>query len=621
MKIVNRTARRLTASARRFASDVRGNVAMIFALVLPVLLLMTLGGIDIHRASTVRMNLQDALDAATLAAARSNFTSEADLTRVGLASLQANLAPYEEITLLTGQTRFQLTADSRVIGDASVNVAAIVANVILPPYGQLFDEQLPVDAHTEVNRSSQNVEVALVLDTTASMAQGTKLADLKLAAKDLVDLIVQDVQTPWYSKVSIVPYSIAVNLGTTSAAAIARGPVIASPTNITALGWSTGTIRTVTAATRANPVVITANSHGFSNGDRVAIWGQTWMTQLNGRAFTVAGRTANTFQLSGVDGRLWNSFSTFGGTTYVARCVRNDCFPVVTSANHGSTDGNYVFLSGIGGMTQLNNQILPITWISANQFAVNTVGYGTYTSGGQTTCREAGCQNQSFINAEGDMTTFGISTCVTERTGANAYTDVSPGTSRMGTNYPGATNPCPTLNIVRPLSSNKTTLKTQIDALTASGSTGGHVGVGWGWYTVSPNFNSLWPSSGAGAYAQNTTKAVVIMTDGEYNSAYCKGVIAQDSTVGSGLVSDHINCNATNGTPVNQSLALCTAMRARGVIVYTVGFQVVDDQRARDLVNGCATDAAHVYLPTSGADLRQAFQAIGRDIGSLRISR
>jgi hypothetical protein len=57
------------------------------------------------------------------------------------------------------------------------------------------------------------------------------------------------------------------------------------------------------------------------------------------------------------------------------------------------------------------------------------------------------------------------------------------------------------------------------------------------------------------------------------------------------------------------------------VIVYTVGFNVVNDQRAKDLVNKCATDADHVYMPSTGAALKDAFAAIGRDITTVRISR
>ena len=105
---------------RRLAGDVRGNVAMLFGLSLPVLILMTFGGVDIHRMSTVRVNLQDALDAAALAAARSPFTADEDLQRVGLAALRANLQAYPNVTLEEDQTSFTLNDEDVVVADARV---------------------------------------------------------------------------------------------------------------------------------------------------------------------------------------------------------------------------------------------------------------------------------------------------------------------------------------------------------------------------------------------------------------------------------------------------------------------------------------------------------------------
>jgi hypothetical protein len=177
-----------------------------------------------------------------------------------------------------------------------------------------------------------------------------------------------------------------------------------------------------------------------------------------------------------------------------------------------------------------------------------------------------------------------------------------------------------------PLSSDRAALAAQVNALTASGSTGGHIGVAWGWYMVSPNFSYLWPSQSRPAPygTKDLLKVVVLMTDGEYNSAYCNGVISKDSTSGSGDSSTHINCNAPNGGAYDQAMALCSAMKspANGqVIIYTVGFNVVSDPRAQALVNGCATDAKHVYLPSTGAALKDAFAAIGRDITTVRISQ
>lgn len=74
----------------------------------------------------------------------------------------------------------------------------------------------------------------------------------------------------------------------------------------------------ITGATQANPVVITAASHGFSNGDRVIINSVVGMSQLNNREFTVANQTTNTFELSGINGTGFDAY-TSGGT--VAKIV------------------------------------------------------------------------------------------------------------------------------------------------------------------------------------------------------------------------------------------------------------------------------------------------------------
>ncbi|HNA61449.1 MAG TPA: ubiquitin-activating E1 FCCH domain-containing protein [Rhabdochlamydiaceae bacterium] len=71
--------------------------------------------------------------------------------------------------------------------------------------------------------------------------------------------------------------------------------------------------KNITNITKANPAVVTSNSHGFSNGDRVVIQSVLGMTQVNNREFTVAGVTANTFQLSGVNSTSYTTY-TSGGT-------------------------------------------------------------------------------------------------------------------------------------------------------------------------------------------------------------------------------------------------------------------------------------------------------------------
>jgi Flp pilus assembly protein TadG len=510
-----------------FADSRRGGVAIIVAIVLPLILGLAFGVMDYSRLVSSKQVLQDSLDAAALYAARSSAVTDADLQIVGAQGLAANVVNMHDATLVSSS----FTAASngqKVIASAQGSLRT----TILGLFGKTT---LTFGATAEIMRSSKNLEVALILDTTGSM-KGQNIIDLKAAASDLLDIVVKPTQTPFYSKVALVPYSMAVNVG--AYATQVRGAITA--------------VKTITGATRANPVVITSAGHGLADGNQIYIAGVNGMSQLNGKVYTVANKTTNTFQLSGTDGS----------------------------------------------------------------------GYNSYTSGGTASCYTQGCEYYRFTSANSTTNIFQVSTCVTERTGTNAYKDVAPSTTPLGRNYPSPSNPC-LPNTIIPLSSDKVALKASVNALQAGGSTGGHIGIAWGWYMVSPNFGYLWPgASAAAAYtAPDLIKAVVLMTDGEYNSVYCNGVIAKDSTTGSDSADYHENCNAPNGSSYSQGATLCTNMKTAGVIVYVVGFQVVNTQAARDLVNNCATDAAHVYLPATGTDLKTAFQAIGLDLSRLRISQ
>ena len=642
---IRRRQQAARAFARRFGASTHGNVAMIFAISLPILVMITMGGVDINRAATVRSNLQDALDAATLAAARSSATTEADLTAIGTKALNANLQNYPNINLASAT--FTLNADQIVIANATVNVKTLVANIVLPPYGKLLDDTLPVGAHSEVNRSSKNIEVGLVLDITGSMS-GQRIADLKTAAAQLVDIVVQAQQTPYYTRMAIVPYSIGVNVG--NYANDARGTP-ATYANITGAAWSTGTAKTISAVTKANPAVMTSNGHGFATGD--TIWlatlsstgsgSSTNMSTLNGAAYLVGTVSANTFELKSTSGANINTtnYKTYSANSGTAiKCLVKDCSIVITANGHGlqatttdtgDTRPTTIYLTGVSGLIQtsgtaslVNDKPFEIANVTTNTFSigVNGSGYSAYSSGGKAWCGMDGCQYRVFRNdSNAALTVIQTSTCVSERTGAQRYTDASPSTAKVGRNYASTNNPCPSATI-QPLTDNKTTLKNLITGLTVTGSTAGQIGLAWGWYTVSPNFNALWSSNPAGPNVpRDTLKVVILMTDGDFNSPYCTGVLAGDSGSGSGNTADHINCNATNGNPFTQAAALCTAIKAQDIVVYTVGFSVTKDSDAADILSACASGKDYAFLPASGADLSASFAAIGRDITRLRISK
>ena len=84
-------------------------------------------------------------------------------------------------------------------------------------------------------------------------------------------------------------------------------------------GASTAIEKVISGATQADPCVITATGHGFSNGDKVSIRGVVGMVELNlETAYTVAGKSTNAFQLAGVDSSGFTAYTSAGLATKAA---------------------------------------------------------------------------------------------------------------------------------------------------------------------------------------------------------------------------------------------------------------------------------------------------------------
>jgi Flp pilus assembly protein TadG len=640
---LNRLARGARGLVLRFAEGTRGNVAMMFALALPVLLMISLGAVDIHQASKVKANLQDALDAAALAAARTNYTDDDNLNRVGLAALKANMPAYFKEG--SEDTASFTLNDNKIIADARVNVKVLVANIVLPPYGKLMDDYLPVGSTSEVLRASRDIEVGLVLDVTGSMA-GSRIANLKDAARELVKIVVQDEdkQTPFYSRMAIIPYSSGVNLNASASGlgdyrTLARGTPPPSR-RITGAAWSSGSQITISGVTKASPGVVTANGHGLKNGDFVWVRDVSGMTQLNDRAYRVASSATNTLRLESFNGSSWSTVNTSGYSTFksgsgkLQKCLVSDCSVVVTAAGHGlsATDADTgtpgtVYIRNVGGMTQINDKGFEIANVTSNSFSigVNGASYGAYTSGGEAFCGYDGCAYRVYRNVSGNVLSYPLSDCVTERTGANYNTDVSASASNVGRLYPSGSgdNIC-TKSPILPLTADRDAMYNLIgvssqtkSGLQAGGFTAGQIGLAWGWYAVSPEFASFWPTAPADYNPQRTLKAVVLMTDGEFNMSHCSGVMARNAGTTN---ADRIACDAARDS-YTQARALCTAIKGQDIVIYTVGFQVSATSTAGRFLESCASGKERFHTATSSAALTEAFKAIGRDITRLRIAR
>lgn len=77
-------------------------------------------------------------------------------------------------------------------------------------------------------------------------------------------------------------------------------------------GLVTAATTNITAITKANPAVVTAAGHGLSNGDRVYITGVVDMTEVNNLEFTVANKSTDAFQLSGINSSAYTTYGSAG---------------------------------------------------------------------------------------------------------------------------------------------------------------------------------------------------------------------------------------------------------------------------------------------------------------------
>ena len=167
-----------------------------------------------------------------------------------------------------------------------------------------------------------------------------------------------------------------------------------------------------------------------------------------------------------------------------------------------------------------------------------------------------------------------------------------------------ATNPIPALldygctTQLQRLTNNQTTVQTAINNLSAYGETYIAPALLWGWRVLSP----YTPYADGAAYNSRTRKYLVLMTDG-FNTH-------------SPNYPDHEGMNTTDAN--NLTAQTCAAIKAKGIVIFTVAFQV-SDATIKSVLQNCASTTTGYFDSASTTDLLTAFQSIGNAITQVRI--
>jgi Flp pilus assembly protein TadG len=433
-------------SIRKFARDRKGAFAMQFALMAIPLTICTGLAIDGGRAFLARFELASALDAAALAVG-STFDAGADLDAIAAKFVNTNFRTEHddpiELELVPGDDVITLK------GSVTINT------YFMPLVGQPY---VTVEAESTVRRGGSNIEVAMSLDITGSM-NATRMQGLTDAAKILIDEVVNVQQTPYFSKIAIVPWSAAVHAGTTHVDAGAVAELRGTPTGTTSItaaswrngatttktisqagwrtaataggktisdvSWKNGSARTISAITKTNSNtrirVQTSSNPSYTNGDTVYITGANGSyTSLNGNKYKVADRTTSSpyyYWLQNVGTTTYTTPPT--GSTNATAGTSQRCYDTVcnvgirTSSSHALAVNSHAHITGVSGFSSVNNTDTT-TWVvaavpSTTVYTIPMDGPSTsqtYSSGGKSSeCYVYDCRYRVTTSASHSFST------------------------------------------------------------------------------------------------------------------------------------------------------------------------------------------------------------------------
>ncbi len=130
---------------------------------------------------------------------------------------------------------------------------------------------------------------------------------------------------------------------------------------------------TVTGATAANPVVITAAAHGLVNGDDVRITDVNGMTQLNRNSYRVASAATNTFALTSPDGGANINGTAF--SAYISGGKINKKVTVISGLGHIQGESVRIWADGAIQAPQTVSAASQITLSQSASVAQIGLGY------------------------------------------------------------------------------------------------------------------------------------------------------------------------------------------------------------------------------------------------------
>jgi Flp pilus assembly protein TadG len=454
---------RFRAAAGRFAGANQGNIAVMFAIAAVPIISFVGASIDYTRANSARSSMQAALDSTALMLSKDLSEGLIDKSQVDAKAQTYFGGLYKNANANSIVVHADYTTSSSKGSSIKVDGSGAVTSSFLKLAGF---PNINFNSSSTTSWGNSRSRVAMVLDNTGSMAQNSKMTEMKKAATDMITTLGGYNKVDGDVFVSIIPFSKDVNVGTSNVDQPwinwteweAEPPILVNnkPSN-----WDT------TQADSNCP--FTNNNHGFTCMDRPATESGAQSTGKIPKSGTYAGYICPSID-SGrkIDGK--------SGIYY------NGCYTTATGSSASCGSNTSCTCSGSG-----SNKICHL-W-----------------RGDGTAATAAAAPNHSTWTG-----------CVNDRDQVNDTTNTAP-TSPSTQFYAEQWSGClpatvQAMNNDFRDASLGGVLKTKIDSMSPSGNTNQAVGLAWGWLSL----NTSDPPIKAPAKDSNYTYQdyIVLLSDG-----------------------------------------------------------------------------------------------------------
>ena len=208
---------RTRAAVGRFFSATDGNVAVLFTLAAVPLISFVGVAVDYSRANSARSSMQSALDSTALMVSKDLTSGTITTSQIGTQAQAYFTALYTNADAKSVTVTASYTAASGSNGSTvQVNGSGSINTDFMKLMGF---PNMKFNASSTSTWGANLLRVALVLDNTGSMQDYNKIGNLKTASQNLVTQLSALAKNPGDVYISVVPFEIDVNVGTSNVAA------------------------------------------------------------------------------------------------------------------------------------------------------------------------------------------------------------------------------------------------------------------------------------------------------------------------------------------------------------------------------------------------------------------